>query len=89
MPIAAWSAAPIRINGEQYDVIGVMPPDFDQIGDAAEAWIPAGFTPAQLAMFDEFYLDVYARHKPEFSLAQVNDEFVRVAQEPVRRSSRT
>ncbi len=68
----------IRINGEQYDVIGVMPPDFDQIGDVAEAWIPAGFTPAQLAMFDEFYLDVYARHKPEFTLAQVNDEFVRV-----------
>ena len=69
----------IRINGEQYDVIGVMPPGFDQIGDAAEAWIPIGFTPAQLAMFDEFYLDVYARHQPEFSLAQVNDEFVRVA----------
>ena len=68
----------IRINGEQYDVIGVMPPEFDHIGDAAEAWIPAGFTPAQLAMFDEFYLDVYARHKPEFSLAQVSDEFVRV-----------
>ncbi len=66
-----------------------MPPDFDQIGDGAEAWIPVGFTPAQLAMFDEFYLDVYARHKPEFSLAQVNDEFVRVGEEPVASTSRT
>ena len=36
----------------------------DQIGDAAEAWIPAGFTPEQLVLFDEFYLDAYARMKP-------------------------
>ncbi len=70
----------IRMNGEAYDVIGIMPPDFDHIGDAAEAWIPVGFTPAQLAMFDEFYLDAYARMKPGVSIAQVNDEFARVAQ---------
>jgi len=69
----------VRMNGESFDVIGVMPPDFDQIGDAAEAWIPAGFTAAQLAMFDEFYLDVYARQKPEASMDQVEDEFTRVA----------
>ena len=69
----------IRMNGETYDVIGIMPPEFDEIGDSSEAWIPIGFTPAQLAMFDEFYLDAYVRMKPEVSLAQVNDEFARVA----------
>jgi predicted permease len=69
----------IHMNGEPYDVIGVMPKAFDEIGDTAEAWIPAGFTPEQLVMFDEFYLDVYARMKPDVTLEQVNDEFVRVA----------
>jgi putative ABC transport system permease protein len=69
----------IRINGERYDVIGVMPPEFDQIGDPAEAWIPFGFTPAQLAMHDESYLDAYARMKPGVTTAQVKDEFARVA----------
>ncbi len=71
---------PIRMNGEMYDVIGIMPSDFDHIGDAAEAWIPAGFTPEQLAMHDEFYLDAYARMKPGVTTAQANDEFARVAQ---------
>jgi putative ABC transport system permease protein len=69
----------IRVNGESYDVIGIMPPDFDEVGDAAEAWIPAAFTPAQRAMYDEFYLDAYVRMNDGVSMAQVNDEFVRVA----------
>jgi putative ABC transport system permease protein len=69
----------IRMNGENYDVIGVMPPDFDETGDGAELWIPAGFTPAQLAMYDEFYLTTYARMKPGVTLARVNDEFGRIA----------
>jgi putative ABC transport system permease protein len=70
----------IRMNGESYDVIGIMPPAYDEVGDTAEAFIPIGFTPAQLAMFDEFYLDAYARMKPDVAVAQVNDEFARVAQ---------
>jgi predicted permease len=76
----------IRMNGESYDVIGVMPPEFDEVGDAVQgsgvllAWLPAGFTPAQLAMYDEFYLNAFARMKPGVTIAQVNDEFARVAQ---------
>ena len=70
----------IRMNGESYDVIGIMPPAYDEVGDISEAFIPIGFTPAQLAMYDEFYLDAYARMKPDVTMAQVNDEFSRVAQ---------
>lgn len=44
----------IRMSGEPYDVIGIMPPELDQVGDGTEAWIPIGFTPAQLALYDEF-----------------------------------
>ncbi len=69
----------IRMNGEPYDVIGVMPPAIDLLADPAEAWVPVGFTPAQLAMYDEFYLDGYARMKEGVTIDQVRDEFVRVA----------
>jgi predicted permease len=69
----------IRINGEPHDVVGVMPPEFDGLGDPAEAWIPAAFTPAELEMYDEAYLDVYARYKRTATLAQTRDDFARVA----------
>ena len=71
----------IRMNNEPYDVIGVMPPEID-----ADRAIPprygsrSGFTPAQLAMYDEFYLDAYARQKKTATPQQVSDEFARVAQ---------
>ncbi|HEX6163176.1 MAG TPA: ABC transporter permease [Vicinamibacterales bacterium] len=74
----------IRINSEPHDVIGIMPPAMDQIGDAAEAWVPIAFTPAQLAMYDEFYLTAYVRQRKDVTRQQVRDEFVRIAQSLAR-----
>jgi predicted permease len=70
----------IRINSEPHDVVGIMPAEMDQIGDAAEAWVPIAFTPEQLAMYDEFYLTAYLRQRKDITLQQVRDEFVRLAQ---------
>ena len=70
----------IRINNEPHDVVGIMPADMDQIGDAAEAWVPVAFTPEQLALYDEFYLTAYARQRKDVTQQQVRDEFIRVAQ---------
>jgi putative ABC transport system permease protein len=70
----------IRINNEPHDVVGIMPAEMDQIGDAAEAWVPVAFTPEQLAMYDEFYLTAYARRRNDVTEQQVRDEFIRVAQ---------
>ncbi|HYE86056.1 MAG TPA: ABC transporter permease [Vicinamibacterales bacterium] len=70
----------VRLNNEPFDVIGIMPSEFDEIGDVSEAWIPVAFTPAQLAMYDEFYLTAYARQTATVSREQVRDEFVRIAQ---------
>jgi putative ABC transport system permease protein len=70
----------IRINSEPHDVVGIMPPEMDHIGDAAEAWVPIAFTPQQLAMYDEFYLTAYVRQRKDVTQQQVRDEFVRVAQ---------
>ena len=69
----------IRINNLPHDVVGIMPPEMDQIGDAAEAWVPIAFTAAQLAMYDEFYLTAYVRQRPDVTQQQVRDEFARVA----------
>ena len=71
----------VRMNSEPYDVIGIMPPEAMEIGDPAEVWIPVGFTPAQLAMYDEFYLDAYARLKAGVSPEQMRDEFQRIGKQ--------
>jgi putative ABC transport system permease protein len=70
----------VRMSGEMYDVVGVMSPDLDEIDSTAQAWVPIGFTPAQLVLYDEFYLRAYARRRHDVPLAQVNDEFARIAQ---------
>jgi predicted permease len=70
----------IHVNSEPHDVVGIMPPEMDQIGDAAEAWVPVAFTPQQLAMYDEFYLTAYVRQRKDVTEQQVRDEFVRIAQ---------
>ena len=70
----------IRMNDEPYDVVGIMPPEMEQIGDEAELWTPVAFTPEQLAMYDEFYMTAYARQRKDVTQQQVRDEFVRIAQ---------
>ncbi|MGH9383489.1 MAG: ABC transporter permease [Vicinamibacterales bacterium] len=75
----------IRMSGELYTVIGIMPESFD--GDAsagAELWVPIAFTPERLAMYDEHYLQLVARRRADVSLAQVNDDLMRGAQGLVR-----
>jgi putative ABC transport system permease protein len=69
----------IRLNGRPYTVIGIMPPVFDRFAVAAELFVPIAFTPAQLAMFDEHYLELSGLRRAEIGLAQVNEELSRVA----------
>jgi predicted permease len=51
----------IRLNGVPHTVVGVMPKDFSYPAEDQELWTPAAFTPAQEAMHDEHYLDVFGR----------------------------
>ncbi len=37
----------VRLDGEAYTVIGVLPPGFALPGEEADAWVPAAFTPEQ------------------------------------------
>lgn len=68
----------IRMNGEQYDVIGIMPERFDDL-TTNEVYAPIAFTPERLAMHDEHYLQVYALRRPGATVAQINDDLERVA----------
>jgi predicted permease len=57
----------IRLNGIAHIVVGVMPSEFSYPALDQELWTPAAFTPAQEAMHDEHYLDVFGRLRPGIS----------------------
>lgn len=64
----------LRLNGVDHEVIGVMPRRFDWTSDAEELWVPAAFSPAQVAQHDEHYLTVYGRLKEGVDLATARTE---------------
>jgi predicted permease len=75
----------LSLDGLPYTVIGVMPPSFDYVADAPEAWVPLALTPEERAQRGASYLDVYARLRPGVTLAEAQAEISaisrRIAQE--------
>ncbi len=72
----------VRLNGEEYDVVGVMPPNFSP-DDYGEMWVPSpwGVPSHPLAMDKDprqfrsrSYLDVWARLKPGVTAQQARAE---------------
>jgi putative ABC transport system permease protein len=51
----------VRLGGQPYEVIGVMPATFDFTAQTEELWVPMAFTPERKAMHDEHQYQVYAR----------------------------
>ena len=51
----------IRINNEPHDVVGIMPARWIRSATPRKRGCRSAFTPEQLAMYDEFYLNAYAR----------------------------
>ena len=70
----------IRVNGLPTTIVGVMPKDFDPLLSNSLVWLPAAFTPQQLADHDDHYLNVMARLKPGVSVAQAQSELAIIAQ---------
>jgi putative ABC transport system permease protein len=64
----------IRVNGLPTTIVGVMPKTFDPLLSNSDLWIPAAFTPTQLAEHDDHYLNVMARLKPGVAMAQAQSE---------------
>jgi putative ABC transport system permease protein len=72
----------IDINGRTFQIIGVAPQGF-QFPTLAEMWTPLTITDAQLTpdFRGNHGLQVYARIKPELSLAQALTDMERVSQQ--------
>jgi putative ABC transport system permease protein len=71
---------PIRVNGLPTTVVGVMPKSFDPLLNKSDLWVPAAFTPAQLADHDDHYLNVMARLKSGVTIPQAQSELELIAQ---------
>jgi predicted permease len=64
----------IRMNGLPYEVVGVMPADFDNSARLEDLWVPIAFTPARKAMHDEHYLTVIGRLAPGVSVSRAQQD---------------
>jgi putative ABC transport system permease protein len=72
---------PIRLNRENYTVIGVMPASFRMLGFTPELWTPLTITSADqtAAARRDRSLLLFARMKPGVTLAQARSEFATLA----------
>ena len=70
---------PIRVNGLPTTVVGIMPKSFDPLLSKSDLWVPAAFTPAQIADHDNHYLNVMARLKSGVTIAQAQSELELIA----------
>ena len=70
----------LRINELLYTVIGVMSKRFDPLLENSDLWVPAAYTPQQLADHDDHYLSVIGRLKPGVKLDAAQSELNVIAQ---------
>jgi predicted permease len=71
----------IRLNGETYTVVGVMPRGFLYPDRRTEIWVPWQLTKEELAEHSSHYLHVVARLKPGVPLQQANAELATIAKQ--------
>jgi predicted permease len=70
----------IELDGIKHTVIGVVPPAFRYPNTNAEVYVPASFTPAELAQRDNHSLWVVGRLKPAVTIDEARTEMRAVAQ---------
>ncbi|HLL74582.1 MAG TPA: ABC transporter permease [Pyrinomonadaceae bacterium] len=69
----------INLNGENHEVVGVMPAHFQFPDPKDEVWAPIAFTQQQAANRGSHYLQVVARMKPNVSVGQAQAEMTAIA----------
>jgi predicted permease len=65
---------PVRLDGEVYTVIGVMPPDFNFPSRGAQLWTAMRFVPADFVDRNHNYLQGIARLRREVSVVAARTE---------------
>ncbi len=69
----------VRLSGEAYTVVGVMPAAFRLPESASDFWAPLAFGPEIARQRGAHYLDVVARLKPGVSVADADAEIRTIA----------
>ena len=64
----------ILLDDRKHTVIGVMPRGFQFLDPDVRIWVPAAFTPQQLAARGSHYLQVVARLKPAVTIERANSD---------------
>jgi putative ABC transport system permease protein len=64
----------MQLNGEDYRIVGVMPPSFQFPNDVTQMWTPVAFRPKELASRADagYYLRMLARLAPGLSVEQAS-----------------
>ena len=70
----------LLLSGEKYTVIGVMPAGFQFMESHIGLWVPIAFTTEKLADRGSHYLTVFARMKPNITVAQANADIQTIQQ---------
>jgi putative ABC transport system permease protein len=79
----------LRLNGQGYAVVGVMPASFDVTSNGDELWAPLALTPQALANNDGSFLRIVARMRPGVTLQQSSALTQRAESELAARSPGT
>jgi putative ABC transport system permease protein len=76
----------LQVDGEDYTVLGVMPPEFQfqHRGGLRELWVPIGYTEGDQRR-DSRSFNVCARLKPGVTVGQARDEMASLGQQLSRR----
>lgn len=64
----------IVLDGESYEIVGVMPPEFHFPDPDDQLWVPMSLSPAELDNFGSHYLEVFARLKAGVNVARAQSE---------------
>src|SRR5262249_40038993 len=70
----------IRLNEENYVVIGILPPGFQFLTKSTELWVPIAFSKAQLGNRDAHYLTVVGRLKSGVTMQQAQADMDSIAE---------
>jgi predicted permease len=71
----------VRLDGEKYTIVGVMPRAFLYPDRKTELWVPWRFTKEKIADHGSHFLQVVARLKPGVALNTANAELATIAKQ--------
>jgi len=70
----------ILLDGQKHTVIGVAPAGFQFLSKEVSLWVPAAFSPQELANRGSHYLTVVARMKPGVTLREARADVAAITQ---------